>query len=112
VASCLFREQEAPHLVGKHRARRRIAWRQPVLVDQHRLVRKPLLPRFATNVFVNALPEFARPRWPVQAFRFLLRFLAKDSAGHMSKRAVVEIRPGTAALVFAVVEGPDLRRPG
>src|SRR6185312_14663375 len=77
-----FTKQESLHLRGEEFARVRVARRQPVLVVQHGLVVKPLLPRFASDVFVDAVAELARPWRAIEAFGLALEFFAEDASGH------------------------------
>ena len=61
-------EEELLHFLDQELARLRLDRRQPVLVQQHRLVLEPALPRFLGNVLVDALPELAGIRRVVEAF--------------------------------------------
>ena len=73
-------EEELLHLVLEELARLRLDRRQAVLVEQHRLVLDPALPRELRHVLVDALPERAGIRRPVEAFGVR----AEQDAGHFS----------------------------
>src|SRR5688572_24338969 len=61
-------EEELLHLVFEELAGLWLDRRQAVLVQQHRLVLDPTLPRELRHVLVDALAERARIRRPVEAF--------------------------------------------
>src|SRR5690606_22045611 len=75
-------EQELLHLLLEKGAVLRLAGRQPVLVDQHGLVRQPGGPCGLADVGVDALAQFAGPGNEIQALGLALFVLAEDGAGH------------------------------
>src|SRR5690606_36044752 len=75
-------EQELLHFLFEEGAVLRIARRQPVLVDQHGLVRKPGGPCGLADAGVDALAQFAGPGDEIQALGLALFVLAEDRAGH------------------------------
>src|SRR5512140_15578 len=56
---CAAAEEVLLHLLGEPLARPRVREREPVLVDEHRLMPQPLLPRLFRDVFVDPLAELA-----------------------------------------------------
>ena len=86
-------EQELLHLGLQERARLRIARHQPVLVDQHGLVREPFGPRGLADLFEHALAERAGPRREVEALGLDLVLRAENGTGH---RVFARSRPGAA----------------
>src|SRR5437764_10611768 len=70
------------HLLSQPFACARIGERKTILVDEHRLVLQPLLPRFLRHVLENALAELAGIRWKVEAFRLASELHAVDQSCH------------------------------
>src|SRR5690606_14151137 len=74
--------------------------RQPVLVDQHGLVREPRGPGALADAGEHALAEFARPWHEVEAFGVALFVFAVDDAAHgwcswgVSNCASMSVRTG------------------
>src|SRR5690606_30932899 len=75
-------EQELLHLLLEEGAVLRVARRQPVLVDQHGLVRQPGGPCGLADVGVDTLAQLAGPGNEIQALGLALFVLAEDGAGH------------------------------
>lgn len=76
-------EEEFLHLALQVLPRLRLDGAQPVLVDQHGLVGKPLLPGLLRHVLVDALAELAGVRLVVQAIGRDAEQGAVDGAGHV-----------------------------
>src|SRR5690349_4344152 len=70
------------HLLGKPFARAHVGERQPVLVDEHRLMLEPLRPRFLRHVLVDALAELARVGREVQPLGLTSKLDAVDHPCH------------------------------
>src|SRR5687767_419394 len=75
-------EEELLHLVFEELARLRLDRRQPILVDQHRLMLEPALPRGLRYVLVNALAELAGIRRPVEALGIGAEQYTRDLSCH------------------------------
>src|SRR5690606_20318328 len=79
-------EEELLHLPLQELAGLGLDRRQPVLVDQHRLVREPALPGLLRDVVENALPELAGIGGEVQPLRFPAEQHAVDGSCHRYSR--------------------------
>src|SRR6185503_6662346 len=75
-------EEKLLHLVLEELARLRLHRRELVLVDQHRLVLHPALPRDLRHVVVDALAERAGIRLTVEAFGVGAEQDASDFSRH------------------------------
>src|SRR5690606_21411748 len=75
-------EEMLLHLLGEPLAGAGVGQRQPVLVDEHRLVTQPLRPRLLRDVLVDALAEFARIGREVEAFGFSAKLHAVNGTSH------------------------------
>src|SRR5690606_28359207 len=77
-----FAEKKLFHLGFEEPARLRLDRRQPVLVDQHRLMREPAPPRELRDVLVDALPERARIWRPLEPLGLRAEHHAMHHPGH------------------------------
>src|SRR5690606_8773345 len=77
-----FAEEEFLHLALEELARFRLDRREAVLVDQHRLMHQPALPRELRDVLVDSLAELAGIRRLVEAFGFGPEHYAMDGSCH------------------------------
>ena len=59
-----------------------VAWREPVFVDQHGLMRQPRLPCRLADMVEDALAKLARPGDKIQAFGLGLGVVTENSARH------------------------------
>src|SRR5690606_19945061 len=86
-------EEKLLHLVLEELARLRLDGRQPILVDEHRLMLEPALPRELRHVLVDALPERTGVRRPVEAFGL---FAEQHAMHHPSQLPSPRAPPTTA----------------
>src|SRR3546814_5629244 len=83
LAGGLFRaaaEQELLHFGFEEAAVLRVQRREPVLVDQHGLVRQPRRPAGLADVGEHALAQFSGPGHEIQALGVLVLVLAVHRA--------------------------------
>src|SRR5215467_11856881 len=80
------------HLLGEVLARSRIGEAQSVLVDEHRLVAQPLLPRLLRDVLENTLAELARIRREIQTLGLAAELDAMNHASHPKLLATTEVK--------------------
>src|SRR5262249_21157716 len=71
--------------------------REPVLVDEHRLVAQPRGPRLLRDVLVDPLAELARVRRKVQSLGLAAELHAVDHSCHSTSPRASCDRPATCA---------------
>src|SRR5690606_17153679 len=84
-------EEELLHLAFEELASLRLHRREPVFVDQHRLVREPTPPRELRHALVDALAELAGIRRPVEAFSLRAEHYTLHHPGHAESPSVASL---------------------
>src|SRR6266576_201245 len=79
---CAGAEKMLLHLLGQPFPGAGIGERKAILVDEHRLMLQPLLPRLLRDVLVEALAELARIRRKIEPFRFAAELHAFHHSCH------------------------------
>src|SRR6187399_1196469 len=90
-------EEVLLHLLREPLPRAGIGERQPILVDEHRLVLEPRLPRLLRHVLVDALAQRAGIRRQIEPFGLAAEFYALHRARHHRSPRETCGRPATSA---------------